>query len=384
MKIAYITSEFPYGAEDPFAAAEIAAMAEFGAEIFVVPANVRSAGRVQDAAAAHVLTIRPFAPATVSQACLQALMRPKRAARAAREVFFGRYATRAKYENALFFAKGIALARMARAWEVRHIHAGRANVCSTIAYIASAVSGIPWSCTARWSDVAENNMIASKAGSAAFIRAINARTRLGVVDLSGGTIDGRCTVVPPAMRLPLKSPTGTSPAPLIRIAVPCRSVCGGESALRALAQLKDRLLFECDVLAAAAIAGGVASAVARHGLSGRVQLRNLDSYERLFAQFCNGEYGIALFAESVPELMAAAMLAGVPCVVTAEGDELLENRCTVTVPQESAQIAAALAMLCRDAGLRAAIARSAFECARTAFDPRENTGKLLNLMRGGA
>lgn len=384
MKIAYITPDFPY-AEDPFLAAEIASLSELGAEIVVVPVRAYSRpAKIEDLAGSQIIVLPALGIKTIALAAVQACAGPRSVTRAARAVLFGQYGAKAKRQNAVIFAKSIAVARLLRREGVHHIHAHHSSAPSTMAYVASILTGIPWSCTAQWVDVAENNMLASKVASAAFIRATSPRAHAAVIHLSGGAIDGRCSVVPPAIRTQGRvRPTGASQA--LRIACLSRlSTAPLKVVLTALSALRDEVPFECDIVADGPPRPALTALVDRYDLRAQVHVRPWISHERLFAQLCNGEYGMAIVAENTPQLLAEAMLAGVACIVTWDAGDLLEEDCAILVRPNPVEIAGAVRELYADRDKRMALGQRALSRARAVFDARANTGRLLQLINGGA
>ena len=70
------------------------------------------------------------------------------------------------------FPKALWLARLARTWQADHIHAHWAGPPSTVALIASRLSGVPWSFTAHSVDIEARNLLNEKCASAVFVRFI--------------------------------------------------------------------------------------------------------------------------------------------------------------------------------------------------------------------
>jgi glycosyltransferase involved in cell wall biosynthesis len=81
--------------------------------------------------------------------------------------------------NARAAAEGLWVARLASAWGADHIHAHWAHLTATLAMVASARTGIPWSFTAHRYDVVLNNLLADKLRSARLGRFI-AREMLAI------------------------------------------------------------------------------------------------------------------------------------------------------------------------------------------------------------
>lgn len=381
MRIAYVTHDFPYGPGDPFVAAEIVALSELGAETIVIPARVPARQQhVQECADAKVVVLPALSAKTMLFAAALCLMHPRRVAYAARAICSAGYGVRARRQNAAFFLKGLAVARAVQQLRVEHIHASSAAVPSTIAYVASLLSGIPWSCTTGWNDASERNMPRAKAATAAFIRVISARARTGLVRSCGSELNGRCTVVPPALLLPRSAHVAAAGS--MRLACFVRGAPQLPAVLEAFSRLRTIVPLECDLIVDQNAIAAASAAIEKYRLHARVRVRLCGSHERLFAQMRNGEYGIVLFAGSRPQYVVAALLAGVASIATADTDELIDANCTIVVQRNPDEIAGAISALYSDSERRRTLAERAMLCAQSAFDARVNGRRLFGLMSG--
>ena len=66
-------------------------------------------------------------------------------------------------KNLLVYPKALWLARLTRKWGADHIHVQWASTTATMAMLAGHISGISWSCTVHRGDIAENNLLCTKA-----------------------------------------------------------------------------------------------------------------------------------------------------------------------------------------------------------------------------
>ena len=105
---------------------------------------------------------------TLSLAVREGTRRPFRVAATFVQVLAATSGLKKKLKNVVVFPKALALARIVRLLRADHIHAHWASTSSTAAYIASRISGIPWSMTAHRWDIAENNMLKEKFKSGSF------------------------------------------------------------------------------------------------------------------------------------------------------------------------------------------------------------------------
>ena len=139
-------------------------------------------------------------------AARQLARRPGRSLRAFR-LLLGSRSPRILLKNLAVLPKGLWLGLEAERRRIDHIHAHWGATSSTLALIASRLSGIPWSVTVHRWDIDENNLLAAKARSAAFVRAIN---EIGLRKLAAAT--GAVTGDAFVLHMGVDVPAGLAPA----------------------------------------------------------------------------------------------------------------------------------------------------------------------------
>lgn len=231
MRIIYVTATFPYGPTEVFAVPELSELQNRGHELKIVPITVRSKEIHKKA--------EPFLDITA----YEALASPKLVAAASGEFMRSGFAAskafgetlkgqtrRVMQKNAGMYAKGLWLAKLARAWQADHIHAYWASVAATTAMIAAEATHLPWSFSAHRWDIERPNALSAKLKSASFARFISqdglelARHNAQL----GSELDEKATVI--HMGVPL---TATAMTPKARPAgVDLRVICTGSLVLR--------------------------------------------------------------------------------------------------------------------------------------------------------
>jgi colanic acid/amylovoran biosynthesis glycosyltransferase len=172
MKILYITGSMPYGTGEAFLIAEVRELIRLGHEVVIIP---RSPGR----RAVHGRDLLTFTRRegllswrVIAIALRQCLAAPAKAAAAVRPIWrSGRWNVMLK--NLAVIPKAFWLAEFARRIGADHIHCHWAGTTATMALVASRLTNIPWSLTAHRSDIVGNNLLETKARSAAFVRFIS-------------------------------------------------------------------------------------------------------------------------------------------------------------------------------------------------------------------
>jgi glycosyltransferase involved in cell wall biosynthesis len=180
----YVTSSFPYGVNDRFFAPEVRELVRQGVDVRAVP--VRPRGPLTTEEAESLALRRPLLDLAIAGAALAETLRSPITVGRAFALLLRSPAPSVLLRNIAAFPKALWMARIARSWGVDHIHAHWAGPPSTVALIASEVSGVPWSFTAHFADIAANNLLREKSASARFVRFIAA----AMMDLARATAPG--------------------------------------------------------------------------------------------------------------------------------------------------------------------------------------------------
>jgi glycosyltransferase involved in cell wall biosynthesis len=394
MKVACITSQFPFGPSEAFLSAELATLAQYAQDIVIIPTRPRTKAQVQETFGLSVLRLPPFSGRVFALASAEFMAHPGRVARLLTLLLVRKYRFSSKLKNLALFPKALAVARMLRRSGVGHIHAHWLSTPSTVAFIASELTGIPWSCTAHRFDIFEDNLLKTKANSARFIRAISERNRRIIVEKTGGVLNGRCGVLHMGVMLPPHASTPNNAGPLrILSAAAFVPVKGHRYLLAALSLLKNRdIPFECDLAGDGPLRPAIEALVRELRLERNVRFRGNVEHDRLCADLLNGRYDVTVLAsteegplfEGVPVALMESMAAGVCCLATRTGSipELInDDRCSRLVPQrDPLALADALTGLYLDTHARAALASEARRRIEEAFDARQTGKQLYELM----
>ena len=239
----------PFAFEEQFFAAELRSLARY-AEVVVIPARPRVRSVCYPDLGGAVPHYLAAFDARVLLLALGELRRnPRAVARAARAVFAPRYALRSKLVNALIFPKALALAAEVRRLGIDHIHANWLTTPATTAYVASQLTGIPFSLTAHQHDIFYDNLLNEKVRSAAFVRVISERNLGFLRERLGPREALRCVVGHLGVDVP-REPANPPASRAVRILCASRLGIwkGHRYLLEALALLRDRgYAFSCDL-----------------------------------------------------------------------------------------------------------------------------------------
>lgn len=187
-RIAYITVKAPFGTQETFILTEMLALKDRGADILILPRDKSGALFHKEAAPLIKDTLStPWFDVNIAKNFIRFICRkPVSFIKIVYDIAFKARNIRIALKNLIVFPKAVSLSEDIKKASISHIHAHWASTPSTMAYIISKVTGIPWSFTAHRGDIAENNIINKKCTSALFVRAIDEEGRK---DLTGIVAD---------------------------------------------------------------------------------------------------------------------------------------------------------------------------------------------------
>jgi colanic acid/amylovoran biosynthesis glycosyltransferase len=389
LRVVYVTARLPFGDGEPFIVPEILQLVEDGCDVTVVP--VRAGGEVADGDARSLLG-RTAAGSLLSPRVLWGAVRefvrnPRRAG-GALLLLRGR-SLRILAKNLAVCPKGLWLAGRARELGAEHLHAHWAGTSATLGMVAAETAGISWSFTAHRWDIAEDNLIRTKADRACFARAISAHGSEEMSELVGKP-GWAPWVLCMGVRLPSAVGGGAAKGPL-RVLTAARFVekKGHVHLLEAVKLLRDR-----GVELRVHLAGdGPLEAVLRKravelAVSESVEFLGRVSHDDLLADLEGGRWGAMALPsivtpsgqlEGIPVSLIEAMACGLPVVGTDAGGvpELLADGAGLLVPPgDVPALADALELLAREPAKRAALGERGRARVEEAFSVERIAGEL--------
>jgi colanic acid/amylovoran biosynthesis glycosyltransferase len=395
MNLLYVTAGLPFARSETFVVPEIAELRRRGHAVRVVPVRPDRAVLHEDARFLVPLsTVRPVLSLGILWgAALEGIRRPRRIVRAAVLLCASRSA-RVLLKNLVVFPKGVWLARLARRLGVDHIHVHWAGTSATVGLVASEVSGIPWSFTAHRWDIPENNLLAHKARSASFVRAIDRR---GCDELRSfvGSHARKLHVVHMGVDLPAFAPRAHYGAPSALRAVMAAFFVekkGHAYAVAAIALLRSRgVRATLDLAGDGPLRDRIEHDARNHGVDSDVRLLGLVSHDELLAGLVAGRWDVALLPsvvasdgqkEGIPVFLMEAMAAGVPVVATNNGGipELVQDAGLIVPERDADALADALEQLRRDPSAHARLAILGRRRVEQDFSVRSTAAALAELM----
>jgi colanic acid/amylovoran biosynthesis glycosyltransferase len=364
VRLGFVCGLFPFAYREQYFEAEVSSLVEFFDIATFETRATSSVNRYPNVPGTPVY-LGMMNPRVLRLALREFVRRPVTVARLFAEIAFAPCAFRARVVNLLLFPKALALAQTARAMRIEHLHVNWLTSSTTIVYVASRLTGIPYSITAHQHDIFSENLIVTKVRGAEFVRVISERNCRHLQEQLPPELREKCTVLHVGVRLPADAPPIVRESP-IRIMCAAR-LCdwkGHRYLIEALVALRARgLEFVCDFAGQDETGGEIARLVAESGLGERIRLLGYVPHAELVRSHENGEYDISVLAstetggehEGIPVALMEAMAVRMPVVATRTGSipELVDETCGILVPQrDPAALAEALGRLMVDPELR--------------------------------
>jgi glycosyltransferase involved in cell wall biosynthesis len=302
----------------------------------------------------------------------------------------------------LVFPKALALAHTARLLKADHIHAHWASTTATAAYVASSMSGIPWSFTAHRWDIQEDNMLKEKVRTASFVRVINKRGLTEIDRIVGYELSRKVRVIHMGVDTEKYGParfglpnTSNDKTPLIVCPANFVPVKGHRYLLDALAQVKLKgLSFKCWFFGAGPLEDALKRQTAELCLTDYVDFRGRLPHPELLELFNSGLVDIVVLpsivtkdgaCEGIPVALMEAMAAGIPVVSTRTGGipELVEGAGLLVDPADSTELASAIMELIGNPELRLKLAEAGRSAVQRDFSLSSIVLQLSESMASG-
>ena len=397
MKICYLTTLAPCGEGETFVLREIEAVLRSGNSVTVIPTRPKYD---YNGERFNVYFLKAFEPETIKRAFHIFLKKPIKILRACISMIFHANGAKKALKNSYFFIKALAVADyIIECGDFDFIHAHWLATTSTVGYIVSAITGIPWGATGHRFDVYENNAIRKKAITASFIRIIDENGYRYVKNIVGENEKDK------VIKLYLgidnvnidDTKMGFIKKDKYRVVVPANliEVKGHTYAIEAFLELKRRGItnVECCFYGNGELKDSFTRQIEEKEIRDMVRLGGYIKNSDLLKQYKNKQVDIVLLPsiklsesehEGIPVCLMEAMSYGIPVISTNTGGipELLKDHCGMIIPDKSASaIADAIVELILNRDRYNELSINGYNRVVDCFNNDRNTGEILNLIK---
>ena len=352
-KIVYITVKAPFGRlGETYILPEMLALHKSGVDLLIVPRNKSKELYHESAEPLRNVTLKIplFNGEIAKELSKYIIMHPVLILKMIKKIILGARSFRIAMKNLVILPKGIYISKILQWQSVTHIHAHYGSTTSTMAYIISEISGIPWSFTVHRWDITENNLLKIKCESASFVRAIDKQGRKEVIDIvNDSSLNGKISVIHVGVDIPGSSANGKVTPKVFTFLCPAVFVPkkGHQYLFQAchiLSKKKD-MIFKCLIAGDGPLKKKLKNIVGDLGLLEYIEFLGALSQDELYELYSNGRVSAVVLPsivtessekEGIPVALMEAMSYGLPVISTDTGGipELLDNNCGVMIREK--------------------------------------------------
>lgn len=394
MKIAYITAKVPWGRGETFILAEMQAMQNLGVDLVVIPRNPPKEVFHQTTKVLSNSIWLPLVNFNMARFFLVNLLINLRLWKVIFRVIRHSRTPLILIKNFIIVPKAVYLALIVRNHGVDHIHAHWGSTTATMAFIASELSGIPWSFTMHRWDITENNMLVAKAKKATLLRCISKAGQEELLSIIGKEYSKKVYLI--HMGVPVSDivfKRQSQENKLYTIACPANlvTVKGHEYLIRACKLLveKGSISFQCLIIGDGPLFYELKQLVGQLDLDKYIHFYGHLPHEKLMYMYEKEEIDVVVLPsirtedgekEGIPVALMEAMSYGIPVIATKTGAilELLDNNSGIVVDEKAPmQIADALEAFIEHPELAYGVGERGRNKVCNEFDINKNSKLLL-------
>jgi glycosyltransferase involved in cell wall biosynthesis len=397
-RIAYITTEAPFGRQETFIIGEMLSLKRLGADILIAPRDFSREVFQKD--------VGPLLDSTMSVPLLNAgiagrflkfiITRPVKSLRITKDLLWESRGAENKIKNLIVMPKAVYLSGALMEKGISHIHAHWGTTTSTIAYIISRLTGIPWSMTCHRGDIQVNNLLGLKCRSASFVRAIDEQGKGEILRLAEGMADGKVSVMHMGVTVPQINEPAFEKRPPFAFICPANFVPkkGHRYLIEACRMLSDKGAdFKCVLAGDGPLESEIKKMAQDLGLNGKVEFAGRVANAVLLKMYGEGSLHALVLPsiltedgqrEGIPVALMEAMAHHVPVISTDTGGipELIGDGSGVMIREKDPKaIAEAILRLMGDASFYREVARAGRKKVERDFNEQRIAREMLKLFK---
>jgi len=296
------------------------------------------------------------------------------------------------FKNLILLPKAIYLSQILKNYNVEHIHAHWASSPSTLAYIVSYLTGVPWSLTAHRWDIVENNMLWEKVASAQFVRTIDKQGKGEILSMVGKSFQNKLVIIHMGVKVSAYPMEKKWESPIIACVANLVPKKGHLYLLEACQILKKRgLKFKCVLVGEGPEKEKIKEKIYALGLEDIIEMRGFLPHQQVL-KMLQEEVDIFVLPsivtekgekEGIPVSLMEAMAFGIPVVSTYVGGipELVEGAGVLVPEKNSRALAEALEKLIENPKEAKKLGEAGFYRVQQHFNVSQNVQRLLEKIK---
>lgn len=398
MKIAYITVKIPYGKGETFIIPEIKEILRQGHKVLILPFRPDKDIFHRDAVELKEYTYKDrLVSAKILRIFIIELLRhPRRGLYTIINMLRKSRNLKILLKNITTIPKGFYAAYIFRREAVDYIHAHWASTPSSVAYIASSLSGIPWSFTAHRWDIDENNMLREKVTTASFVRSISKEGQDEIMALTGDSLQRKIFVVHMGVNLPATDvmPELSNGGFIVFCPANLLPKKGHKYLIEACRIVLDTgLKVKCLMAGDGLLESELKNLTTSLQLEDNVTFLGRLSLDDLTAMYANGDVDLVVLPsittekgekEGIPVALMEAMAYRIPVISTDTGGipELVEGAGIIVPQKDSEALAQAIITMMTDRSQYETYGHLGYRRIANEFDMAKNVRVLIEKMAG--
>lgn len=337
-KIAYITSQSPLISIETFILTEMLSLRKLDVNLLIMPRDQSDKifHREAQTLAEDILNL-PWFNYRIAKSFLKYFYQnPLMLLKMINDLALKAINLKVALKNLLVLPKALYLSSVLEKTQVFHIHAHRGSTPSTMAYIISKITGIPWSFTLHRFDIYENNVLKKKVKSASFVRIISEKGKTDLLKIVGSEFASKIKVMHMGVEIPHMHPdfidSKSNGGNIFTIVVPANllPVKGHKYLIEACNILVQRGVskFKCVFYGEGPLKESLKRLIDNYGMEQYINLCGVIPHEQLICMYKeriadivilpsitteNGEF------EGIPVSLMEAMAFGIPVISTNTG-----------------------------------------------------------------